>query len=53
MSQDLLIDLPDEIIHTLKLKAEIRGCDLEALVREILTADAKRSPTPAESKEQT
>lgn len=52
MGQDLLIDLPDEVIGTLKLEAELQGCSLEERVREILAAHADQSSTTAKASKQ-
>ena len=44
MAQVLVRNLDEQIVRTLKTKAELRGCSLEQALRDILTEAARLTP---------
>ncbi len=44
MAQVLVRNLDEQVVRTLKTKAELRGCSLEQELREILTEAARLTP---------
>ena len=44
MAQVLVRNLDDQVVATLKMKAELRGCSLEQELRRVLTEAARLTP---------